>query len=197
MGGWGAPARPLADLRPWLGGGSADGRLGGSRPPTRGFLGSDPEPVRSPILLTMGDEIDEEIMRRYFGPLGTREEGCPNLAAGVGAFSGGSLPPETAPPLPGGSRPHFSRSRLESGWEPPARTFPEVGCRAAGSLPPAHTPPSLRWEAPWARAYGVESLTPLREIAFSRYRIFQRRPAALNAAYSQFSHHPRRRGQRV
>ena len=68
----------------------------------------------------MGDEIDEEIMRRYFGPLGTREEGCPNLAAGVGAFSGGSLPPETAPPLLGSSRPHFSRSRAENGWEPPA-----------------------------------------------------------------------------
>ena len=117
MGGWEHPAR----LPPTLLGFRES--AAGSLPPDHPRISGGPgwEPVRSPILLIIGDEIDEEIMRRYFGPLGTREEGCPNLAAGVGAFSGGSLPPEKAPPLPGGSRPHFSRSRAENGWEPPAR----------------------------------------------------------------------------
>ena len=50
-----------------------------------------------------------------------RPGGVPPGAAGVGAFSGGRLPPENAPtfsePFPvGGSHPHFSRSRAENGW---------------------------------------------------------------------------------
>ena len=70
-----------------------------------------------------------------------RPGGVPPGAAGVGAFSGGRLPPEKAPLLAGGSRPHFSRSRAEGGWEPPSRPLSErdSGGRAGGRLPAAHT----------------------------------------------------------